>query len=70
MAPIFPAGVRASAYAHVVNATAVGKTPGYTMPSAAVQGTPASRDASWPAKGRQAAAPAAQPNVVTCSADA
>ncbi len=63
-----PAVVRASAYAQVVNASAVGNTPRYTMFSVAERGASAASCTSCPVNGRQSTAPTRQPNVVTWSA--
>ncbi len=60
--------VRARAYAQVVKARAVGKTPRYTMLSVAGSGAWAASWTSCPAKGRQTTAPTRQPKVVTCRA--
>ena len=70
VAPILPAVVRFSAYAQVVNASAVGKTPRYTRVSVADSGAAAACATSRPASGSVATVPTTQPNVVTCSADA
>jgi hypothetical protein len=53
-----------------VNPTAVGNTPRYSTLRLVRQGAVASSAVSWPAKGRQASAPIAQPNVVTWSGEA
>ena len=60
-----PAVVRARAYAQVVNARAVGKTPRYTMFSVAEAGARAAWSTSCPMNGRHATAPTRQPKVVT-----
>jgi hypothetical protein len=70
VAPILPAVVRLSAYAQVVNASAVGMTPRYTRVSVADSGAAAACEISWPANGSVASVPTKQPNVVTCRADA
>src|SRR5258706_3278889 len=69
MATTRPAVPRASAYAHVVNATEVGNTPRKTSQVIAVVGALRSSRARTGAYGKHTSAPTAQHVHVTCSAE-
>jgi hypothetical protein len=64
--PSRPAGVRATAWARVLEAGAVGTIPGWTIPSTDDAGAATTSPARTPAQGRQHTAPIAPAVSVTC----